>query len=294
SSAKTQSFVDATWNESIVPALTEYIRIPNKSPMFDTQWQEHGHMDRAVKLIEDWCRARKIDGLKLEVVRLPTRTHVSFMEVPGESDGTVRLYGHLDKQLEMVGWSEGLGPWTPVMRGDKLFGRGGADDGYAAFASLTAIRALRERGGKHARCVILIEACEESGSYDLPFYIDLLKERIGNPSLVVCLDSGCGNYDQLWCTTSLRGLVGGDVRVDVLTEGVHSGDASGIVPSTFRVFRELMERLEDSATGRILDKQFHVAIPAARKQQAKVAAKVLGPSLWQRFPWQQGVKPMAK
>jgi acetylornithine deacetylase/succinyl-diaminopimelate desuccinylase-like protein len=181
-----------------------------------------------------------------------------------------------------------------VLKGEKLYGRGGADDGYAAFASLTAIRALREAGGVHARCVVIIEACEESGSYDLPHYIDALKNRIGKPSLVVCLDSGCGNYDQLWCTTSLRGLVGGDVRIDILTEGVHSGDASGIVPSTFRVFRQLMERLEDSETGRILPKQFHVAIPKQRQDQAKVCAKVLGHPLWQRFPWQKGAKAMAK
>jgi acetylornithine deacetylase/succinyl-diaminopimelate desuccinylase-like protein len=216
------------------------------------------------------------------------------MEVPGEGDDCVLLYGHLDKQPEMTGWFDGLGPWQPVRKGDKLYGRGGADDGYAAFASLTAIRALREAGGRHARCVVVIEACEESGSYDLPFYIDALKARIGTPSLVVCLDSGCGNYDQLWCTTSLRGLVGGDVRVDVITEGVHSGDASGIVPSSYRVLRQLWERLEDSASGRILPKGFHVPIPPARQQQAKVAAKVLGDELWQRFPWVRGTKAMGR
>jgi acetylornithine deacetylase/succinyl-diaminopimelate desuccinylase-like protein len=219
---------------------------------------------------------------------------VIYMEIPGEGDDTVLLYGHLDKQPEMVGWADGLGPWQPVRKGDKLYGRGGADDGYAAFASLTAIRALREAGGKHARCVVLIEGCEESGSYDLPYYIDLLKQRIGTPSLVVCLDSGCGNYDQLWCTTSLRGIVGADVRVEMLTEGVHSGDASGIVPSTFRVARELLGRLEDGETGRILPKHFYVDIPKQRMKQAKASAKVLGNNLWNRFPWVKGSKPMAK
>lgn len=287
-------FVDATWEKEIVPQLVDYIRIPNKSPAFDRDWQQAGHMERAVAQIAGWCAAQPIEGLTVEVVRLPGRTPLICMEVPGDGDDTVLLYGHLDKQPEMTGWFDGLGPWQPVRKGDKLYGRGGADDGYAAFASLTAIRALQQAGGRHARCVVIIEACEESGSYDLPFYIDALKARIGRPSLVVCLDSGCGNYDQLWCTTSLRGLVGGDVRVDVLTEGVHSGDASGIVPSTFRVLRQLLERLEDSATGRILGKQFHVAIPAARQQQAKVAARVLGDALWQRFPWQKGSKPMGK
>src|SRR5262245_55726852 len=292
-SAKTQSFVDATWNESIVPALTEYIRIPNKSPMFDAQWQEHGHMDRAVKLIEGWCRSQKIDGLKVEVVRLPKRTPVIFMEVPGEGDDTVLLYGHLDKQPEMVGWAEGLGPWTPVMRGDKLFGRGGADDGYAAFASLTAIRALRERGGKHARCVILIEACEESGSFDLPYYIDHLAARIGTPSLIVCLDSGCGNYDQLWCTTSLRGLLSGDLTVEILQEGVHSGDASGIVPSSFRILRHILSRLEDEQTGVIKARAFHVEIPKERLTQAEAVAKALGHEVFSKFPWTSGARPVS-
>jgi len=291
---KLTSFVDDVWEQDIVPQLVDYIRIPNKSPAFDKDWQQAGHMQKAVDLIAGWCKVQKIEGLTVEVVQLEGRTPLIYMEIPGEGDDCVLLYGHLDKQPEMTGWFDGLGPWQPVRKDDKLYGRGGADDGYAAFASLTAIRALREAGGKHARCVVIIEACEESGSYDLPAYIDLLKDRIGTPSLVVCLDSGCGNYDQLWCTTSLRGVIGANVRVDVLTEGVHSGDASGIVPSSFRVFRQLMERLEDSETGEIRGKKFHVDIPKQRRQQAKAAARVLGDKLWQRFPWTKGTRPMAK
>ena len=291
---KITSFVDGVWDKDIVPQLVDYIRIPNKSPAFDKDWQKNGHMQRAVDLIAGWCKAQPIEGLTVEVMQLEGRTPLIFMEIPGEGDDCVLLYGHLDKQPEMTGWFDGLGPWVPVQKGDKLYGRGGADDGYAAYASLSAIRALREAGGKHARCVVVIEACEESGSYDLPAYIDALKTRIGTPSLVVCLDSGCGNYDQLWCTTSLRGLVGGDIRIDVLTEGVHSGDASGIAPSTFRIFRQLMERLEDSETGQILPKKFHVDIPKQRKQQAKQAARVLGDAVYSKFPWVDGVKPMAK
>ena len=252
---KIRSFVDSAWEQDIVPQLVDYIRIPNKSPAFDRDWQRAGHMKRAVDLIAGWCRSQPIEGLTVEVVELDDRTPLIYMEVPASGpetgEDTVLLYGHLDKQPEMTGWFEGLGPWTPVRKGEKLYGRGGADDGYAAYASLTAIRALQEAGGSHARCVIVIEACEESGSYDLPYYIDPLKQRIGDPSLVVCLDSGCGNYDQLWCTTSLRGVIGGDVRVDVLTEGVHSGDASGIVPSSARVLRQLLGRLEDAETGEV-------------------------------------------
>ena len=295
---KIRSFVDGVWEQDIVPQLVDYIRIPNKSPAFDKDWEQAGHMQRAVDLIAGWCKAQPIEGLTVEVVQLPGRTPLIYMEVPASGpesgDDTVLLYGHLDKQPEMTGWFDGLGPWTPVRKGDKLYGRGGADDGYAAYASLTAIRALKEAGGTHARCVIIIEGCEESGSYDLPHYIDHLKQRIGNPSLVVCLDSGCGNYDQLWCTTSLRGVIGGDIRVDVLTEGVHSGDASGIVPSSARVLRELIGRVEDPRTGEVLPRSLHVKIPKQRQQQAKVAGKVLGEKLWKRFPWANGVKPMRK
>ncbi len=297
--AKAKALVDTTWDRSIVPTLVEYIKIPNKSPAFDAEWHAHGHMDKAVDLIAGWCKEQKIEGLKLEVVRLKdakghARTPLIFMEIPATqpdkankrgADDCVLLYGHLDKQPEMTGWFEDLGPWKPVLKGDKLYGRGGADDGYAAFASLTALRVLREQGLPHARCVVLIEGCEESGSYDLPFYIDHLRARIGTPSLVVCLDSGCGNYDQLWCTTSLRGIAAGNLKVQVLDEGVHSGDASGVVPSSFRIARQLLSRLEDELTGAIKPKDFHVAIPAERQEQAKVAARVLGESMRTRFPF---------
>ena len=213
------------------------------------------------------------------------------MELPGQGDETVVLYGHLDKQPEMVGWRDGLGPWQPVREGDRLYGRGGADDGYAAFASLTALELLAEQGIPHARCVVLIEGCEESGSYDLPFYIDHLEQRIGSPSLVVCLDSGCGDYERMWSTTSLRGLVGGDLVVEILREGVHSGDAGGVVPDSFRVARAILSRLEDQLTGEIVPKAFHAKIPPERVEGAKACAKILGKRAYQRFPWVEGAKP---
>ena len=279
-------FVSDLWDAEVVPNLVEYIRIPNKSPMFDKDWASHGHMDAAVKLMETWARSKlgQLPGATLEVVRLEGRTPLIYIEVPGQGDDTVMLYGHLDKQPEMTGWAEGLGPWTPVIKGDKLYGRGGADDGYAIFGSLSALLALHEQGIPHARCVVMIEACEESGSYDLPFYVDHLASRIGSPSLVVCLDSGCGNYDQLWLTTSLRGMTGGNLTVQVLEEGVHSGDASGVVPSSFRILRELLSRLEDPATGKIKPQELYVEIPAERVAQAKASAEVLGHGHLQQVP----------
>ncbi len=289
-------FVEEVWEREIVPELERYIPIPCKSPFFDAEWAANGYIDQAVDQIEAWCRAREIEGLSVEVVRLEGRTPVIFMEIPGteplaEGD-TVLLYGHLDKQPEMTGWRDDLGPWIAKREGDKLYGRGGADDGYSAYASLTAIQAVRGFGGGHARCVVLIEACEESGSYDLPYYIDALGDRIGRPSLVVCLDSGCGNYDQLWSTTSLRGMVGGTLDVEILHEGVHSGDASGIVPSSFRIARRLLSRLEREETGEILLEAANAQIPEARRAQAGLAAEALGEQVHAKFPWVEGARPM--
>jgi acetylornithine deacetylase/succinyl-diaminopimelate desuccinylase-like protein len=293
-SKRAGALVEQLYASSIVPALTKYIAIPNKSPDFDPDWDEHGHMQRALDLIVDWCRARRLDGMKLEVVRLPKRTPLLFIEVPGDVDDTVLLYGHMDKQPEMSGWAEGLGPWTPVLRGDRLYGRGGADDGYSTFAALAALEVLQDQKIRRARCVVIIEACEESGSGDLPRYVEHLRARIGTPSLVVCLDSGAADYERLWCTTSLRGMVMGNLHVDVLREGVHSGEASGIVPSSFRVLRQILARLEDDATGRLLPEWLHGEIPAQRASQAKAMASALGDAVWDHYPWRGGTRPVTE
>ncbi len=287
-------FVSDKWDREIIPQLSTYIKIPNKSPMFDPQWSERGYMDEAMALIESWVRDQPIAGMSVERIDLPGRTPLLFIDIPGKGDDVVLLYGHMDKQPEMVGWNVDLAPWKPVLTGDKLYGRGGADDGYATFASLTAIMALKEQGLDHSRCVVLIEGCEESGSYDLPFYINHLSARIGNPSLVVCLDSGCGNYDQLWLTTSLRGLAGGTLRVRVLEEGVHSGDASGVVPSSFRILRQLLDRIEDPSTGRLLIDPLFVEIPTERIEQAREASQVLGTTIYDKFPFLPNMQPMAQ
>src|SRR5688572_5313802 len=281
------------WDEAIVPALVDYIRIPAKSPHFDSAWAKNGHIDAAVKLAADWCRRHALPGMKLEVVQLDPRTPVLFVEIPGKGPGNVLVYGHLDKQPEMTGWRDGLGPWTPKLEGEKLYGRGGADDGYAVFCGLAAVRALQQENRPHARITMLIECCEESGSYDLPAYLDALAPRIGAPDLVIGLDSGCGNYEQLWGTTSLRGLVNGVLTVEVLTEGVHSGDASGVVASSFRIVRELLARVDDAETGQVWHAAFHAPIPPERGEQAKRAAKVLGEEIWRKFPFVDGMKPMA-
>jgi acetylornithine deacetylase/succinyl-diaminopimelate desuccinylase-like protein len=223
------------------------------------------------------------------------RTPVLFFEVPAcagkdgtpppASGQTVLMYGHLDKQPEFTGWRSDLGPWTPKVLDGKLYGRGAADDGYAVYASVAAIQALKSQGVAHPRIVGLIETCEESGSGDLMPYVDALRPRLGDVGLVICLDSGAGNYDQLWLTTSLRGMASGMLRVDILTEGVHSGDASGLVPSSFRILRNVLDRLEDSGSGRLLPEVFHCEIPGVRAEQAKATAAILGDEVYKRFPW---------
>ena len=281
--------ISAQWDDDIVPQLIEYIRIPAKSPGFDREWAAHGFLDAAIKQAHAWVSAQNVAGLTLEIVRIAGRTPVLFFDIPAtgglDKNNTVLLYGHLDKQPEMTGWRDGLGPWIPVYEDGKLYGRGSADDGYAVFAALSAIMALDAQGIARPHCVGLIETCEESGSYDLPAYLDMLTPRMGDIKLVIALDSGAGNYDQMWVTTSLRGLVNGTMTVKVLTEGVHSGDAGGVVPSSFRVARQLLDRIDDSRTGVVKPTAFNCDIPPERIAQAKQAAEILGESMWQRFPW---------
>ncbi len=279
-----RKFAARHWEDEIVPELTEYIRIPCKSPLFDPDWEQHGHMDRAVEQFVRWSKTQSIDGLNLEVFRLPGRTPLILIEIPGKTENTVLLYGHLDKQPEMTGWRTGLGPWSPKLEGERLYGRGAADDGYALFASLSAIRSLQEQQLPHARCLVLIESSEESGSPDLPHYMEALSARIGSPELVICLDSSCGNYDRLWYSTSLRGMTGGVLSVEVMEEGVHSGNAGGVVPCSFRILRELLSRIEDSKTGNILLDSCHTRIPEHRLAEARLAAAVLGETVWNQFP----------
>src|SRR5262245_57455308 len=289
-------FVSNVWDRDIIPTLHDYIRIPNVSPVFEADWAELGHMQRAVDLLAGWSKARPIPGLTLEVHEIEGLTPVILIEIPpangGSADDTVLLYGHLDKQPELFGWREGLGPWEPVVEGDCLYGRGGADDGYSTFASLACIEAAQAAGFPHSRLVVLIEASEESGSRDLPAHIDALSARIGSPSLVICLDSGCADYDHLWITTSLRGLLAGMLDVDVLSEGVHSGDASGVVPSTFRIARQILSRIEDENTGDIVLDELHVDIPPSRIEELRGTAKVLEKTLAEVMPFLPGVQPV--
>ncbi len=260
--------IDATWEERILPALSEYTRIPCLSPAFDPDWAERGAIMEAARLLQAWVRAQD-PALAAEIVELPGRTPVLLIDNGGSGDPVV-VYGHMDKQPPLGEWRSGLGPYEPVREGDLLYGRGTADDGYATFAAVTGLLAA---GGGRGRVLILIEASEESGSPDLLAHLEHLKERIGKPRLVICLDSGGLSYDRLWLTSSLRGNLVATVRVDVLTEGIHSGQGGGVVPSSFRILRRILSGIEDEATGRILLPELQGAgIPEAQRANLEVVA----------------------
>ncbi len=288
-----RDLVDPFWDDRITPALIDFIKIPNQSPAFDRDWKQHGHMDEAVSLVAEWIRAQDLKDCRVEVLRDGSRTPLILVEIDGAADETVLIYGHIDKQPPMTGWREGLGPWTPVLDSNgRLYGRGGADDGYAAFAAAGVIKTMQELGLPHGRVVFAIECSEESGSVDLPHYLNAHAKKIGSPGLIVCLDSGCANYEQLWSTTSLRGMVMGKLRVEVMSEGVHSGLAGGVVPSPFLIARQLLDRIENAATGEIIPESLQVPIPRERLEQAAAAASVLGKPIAADYPFLDGVQPI--
>ncbi|HEX6419117.1 MAG TPA: M20/M25/M40 family metallo-hydrolase [Acidimicrobiales bacterium] len=289
--------VARVWDDDVLPVLHDYVRIPNVSVAYDAGWADAGHMAAATELLRQWCQRHAEDGLAgatVEVHEIEGRTPVLIVDVPpagdGSPDDTVLLYGHLDKQPPFSGWRDGLGPWEPVVEGDRLYGRGSADDGYSTFSAITALEAVRAAGGSHSRCVVLIEASEESGSPDLPAHLEALGDRLGTPSLVVALDSWCGDWDHLWITTSLRGLLDMTLRVEVLTEGVHSGSAGGVVPSSFRILRSLLSRIEDERSGELLVRALHADVPDDRLRQIAATAHELG-DFADRFPFSGGTRP---
>ena len=291
----TKEFINQFWDQTVLPALKDYVAIPCKSPSFDPDWKHNGHLNSAVDHCKQWCESLGIAGLQAETFEIENRTPLLFIEIPGfDDDHSVLVYGHLDKQPEAEGWDEDKGPWTPVIENEKLYGRGAADDGYALFSAISSIAAIKQQGLSHPTIKLFIECSEESGSPDIKAYLNHLKDRIGTPDLVLVLDSGCGNYDQFWITTSLRGLIGGNLTVKILNEAVHSGDASGIVPSSFRIIRKILSRIEDPENGEIKPEFLHDKIPDKRMQEAKQVAEIMTEDIYQKFPFVDNASPLSK
>ena len=282
------------FERSSLDALTAFGAIPSLSPMFDAEWAKNGYLEEAAQLLASWARARQLASVDVEIHRLVGRTPTLVVTVDstaGDGD-TVVLYGHLDKQPPLGDWSEGLAPFVPVRRGDRLYARGVSDDGYALFSALSAIEAMEANGIAHGRCVVLIEASEESGSSDLEAYLDALADHLGDVELLICLDSGALTYDRLWVTTSLRGVVNVQVTVEVLERGQHSGSVSGIVPSSFRLLRQLLDRVEDATTGDVLVEEMWASIPAADSKSAHDIAEEFGDVVARELPTIKGLALM--
>lgn len=287
-------FVERFWDDQILPTFMKFLRIPNISPAFDTDWEKNGHMEKAVDLVVQWINAQQLPGAKVHIERLPGRTPLLLVDVPGDVPRTVLIYGHLDKQPDATGWRSGLGAWSPVIEGDRLYARGSVDDGYAVFTTVAAIKALKARKLPSPHVVLLIECAEETGSEDLEAYCDHCRTLIGAPDLVVCLDAGGANYDQLWMSTSQRGVVTGTLKVQVLDSGVHSGGAGGVVPSSFRILRQLLDRVEDAATGEVLPPALKAAIPPQRLAEARTLAVFLGDSVHGAYPFAGDTQPVSQ
>ena len=282
-------YIDKQWDESALPSLCDFIEIPALSPSFDADWEENGYLDAAIETFVSWVKSLPLEKTTISVHRLKNRSPLLLITIEGEVSNEVLFYSHLDKQPEATGWSEGKGPWKPVIEDGWLFGRGSVDDGYGGYAGILSVLGLQEQGISHPTCRFLIETGEESGSPDLELYLDELKSQLGTPDLVIVLDTGGMDYDRLWVTQSLRGIVAGTLSVKVSSVGVHSGHGSGVMPSSFRLARQLLSRLEDENTGEILPEWLHLKINDEMKNTCSEIVKMKGDEM-KDFPLLEGVK----
>lgn len=289
---KTKEFIHKAWSGETLDALKDFIRLPSKSAAFDADWEAHGLLLKAVQQAANWGSQRFPLGT-FDVLSRPGITPALFIDLPatgGHTGRPVFFYGHFDKQPETEGWSDGLSPWTPVIREGRLYGRGASDDGYSFYATLTAVQALEASQTPHPRIVGFFETDEESGSRDLDAYLSEIAPRCGNPCLLGILDLGVCDYDRLWLTRSLRGVVGFKLTVEVLEHPVHSGIASGIVPSSFAIIRELLDRLENPATGRVKLPEFHTSLSEENAKSIQHCAQILGKQIT-CFPYAGNTQP---
>eukprot|EP01083_Nonionella_stella_P046907 125601_1 len=289
--ASVEKFVANEWETNALPALEDFVRIPNTSPEFNGSPAD---ALKAAQFMKAYVDKQEMAGCTADLRTCGDKTPMLVITIDGTdgSNDTVLSYGHMDKQPGLGGWSVG-GPTDPVRVGDKLYGRGAVDDGYSMFAYITALKALKAQGTKHCRMVITMEAGEESGSPDMIYWLDQLKDHIGtNVSLVICLDSGCGNYDQLWITPSLRGMMAGDLKVSMLREQLHSGEGSGVIADTARVHRMLLNRVEDVNTGYVTVPETHCVIPEAHQNYVDKATCILKEGVFNEMPLLAGIKPV--
>jgi len=285
---------DEIWEDSILPSLSEFIEIKALSPLFEPKWAELGELDQTIELFCRWLDNQDISGMNYKTYRIDGKSPVLLVTIEGTGPGEIIFYSHLDKQPSKPElWSDGLHPLKAVRRGPWLYGRGSIDDGYGGYLCASSVLLLQEAGIPHPRCTFLIETCEESGSFDLPPYLEALSEQMGDPDMVVVMDSGGPDYEHVWMTEALRGLVSGTLSVKVSHEGIHSGNSGGSIPSSFRIMRSLLDRVEDSTTGEVLIPEMHVEISPEVHDKATALAEVVGASIWEQFPTVDNLVPVA-
>ena len=289
---KTREIIDAHWDNWYVKGLCEFIEVPNLTPMVDPNYLTNGLNEKAMALVDDYINKLEIKGISKKIFQPDGMTPLIVYAVDkaeGGSDAQIMFYGHLDKQPWMDGWDEGLGPTKPVIRGEYLYGRGGGDDGYSPFSTMLAIKNAQLQGIKHSRIVLVLETEEESGSPNLINLLNIAKDFIGNPDYLFCLDSGAFDYNQLWLTSSLRGITLMDVTVKAGKGGYHSGEVGGIVPETFRVMRHLLNRLDDPKTGLPME-ELNTELPAYARPEAERMVALSGEAMCKKYKMEEGVK----
>jgi len=288
-----ETWIKEQIDKTLIPTLQDYVRIPNQSRAFDPDWQTDGMNLKVCEFAKKFAEAQQLENFTVEIIQEEGRTPCVLAILNDSSDSSnILMYGHLDKQPPLTDqWSPGLHPYDPVIKEDKLYGRGAADDGYAFFSSVLLLKGLQTFKATLGRVVLFFETDEESGSKDLVYFLEKSEQKVKTPDLVICLDSGCCDYDH-WClTTTLRGVMNFNMKVEVTKEGVHSGMASGIIPDSFRIGRKLLEQFESSENGQVFIQDLYVNIPDDKYKQAFDLIQEMGGKIDWKFPFLPGVKP---
>lgn len=250
--------------------------------MVDTTYRTNGLLEKAIELVDQYVQKLGIKGLERKIFHPedsnPLVVYKVEPEKMTEKTRNIMIYGHLDKQPYEEAWAEGLGPTTPVIREGKLYGRGASDDGYSVFSTMLAIKLAQLEGKALPRICLALETEEESGSENLIKLLTLSEDYLGKPDCLFCMDSGVLDYEQLWVTSSLRGVAMVDLQVECALSGYHSGEVGGIVPETFRVVRALLDRVDDTLTGKVAA-AFQSPIPEWKIKEANEVATTQGEKL---------------
>jgi acetylornithine deacetylase/succinyl-diaminopimelate desuccinylase-like protein len=257
--------------------------------MVDPDYLTNGLVQKCMEQVDGEIQKLGVKGLSKKIYHAENNLPMVVYVVEGSEgvDKNVLIYGHLDKQPYGAGWE--TDPTDPVIKNGKMYGRGGGDDGYAPFSAMLAIKAAQDQGVKMPRVAVVLETEEESGSPNLIPLLKAASDTIGKPDVCFCMDSGAFDYNQLWMTSSLRGICILDLTVQCGKDSYHSGEVGGIVPETFRVVRQLIDRLDNSVTGEVCP-ELLVETPDWKKKEAEYMVSIAGESLCNKYGVVDGCK----